>query len=192
MLQLACMEIKYNAGQLEIKGKKEVVLVDPLEYKKNNGRIILFGNKEKDINEYVDGKVLISGPGEYEVGGIEIKGIGIDDGGVMYLVETEGVMIVVIADLKEPISDKKLEKIEAADVLLVDITNIDKIGYKNISAWVKKWGVNYLIPLYDGTNGRLEKFLDEADEEGLEAVESIKVARDELPDGVEVMLLKRE
>ncbi|HPD44895.1 MAG TPA: hypothetical protein PK131_01820, partial [Candidatus Woesebacteria bacterium] len=57
----------------------------------------------------------------------------------------------------------------------------------------KKWGVNYLIPVGGKPDSKvLVTFLDEVDEEGLEPIESLKVDKDNLPDGLEIVLLKVE
>ena len=82
------------------------------------------------------------------------------------------------------------EKINGIDVLIVNIDEC-KIKGKMFLDLAKKWGANYLIPVgYKKDGDSLKKFLDEVDEEGLEAVESLKIDRDNLPDGLEVIILQ--
>jgi len=184
------MEIKYiGQKQIEIKGKKETVMFNPVgEIEKLDSRIIIYSNKENGGFKADTNKVLIYGPGEYEIGGVEIKGYSAAENEVIYLVEMEGIMVAVLADISEPLSDKRVERIEGVDVVVAAIDNMAKVSPKTLMDWSKKWGVNYLIPIaYD--EEKLKKFLDVVDEEGLEPIDVLKVNRDELPDGLEVCVL---
>ena len=53
----------------------------------------------------------------------------------------------------------------------------------------KKWGANYLIPI-NYNDDELKKFLSETDNEGTESTEGLKVDKDSLPDGLEVVVLR--
>jgi hypothetical protein len=88
------------------------------------------------------------------------------------------------------LNDKKVEKISGADVMVVNVKNGSGISNKSVIDLAKKWGVNYLIPVGgDGADVDLKKFKDDADCEGLEPIESLKVDKDDLPDGMEVVFL---
>ena len=96
--------------------------------------------------------------------------------------------VVVIGKLEQELSDKKIERVDEADILIVSLS--ENMDYKMFKDLAKKWGVNYLIPTSENKE-ILNKFLDDADTEGLEAVESLKLEKlDDLPDGLEVKLLK--
>ena len=82
-----------------------------------------------------------------------------------------------------------MEKISGVDVLIADISN--GIGPKEILNLAKKWGANYVIPAgYDQGDAAIKKFIDESDIEGQELMESLKVDKDNLPEGTEVVILK--
>ena len=70
------------------------------------------------------------------------------------------------------------------------IDKLAKVTAKMLMEWSKKWGANYLIPV-GYSEEELKKFLDSVDEEGLEPIESLKTTRDELPDGLEIVVLKK-
>jgi len=185
------MEIKY-LGSLTVllKGKKESVTINPEagEIKKES-RIIIYTDKKRKL-EIDKEKVFIRGPGEYEIGGVEIKGWGIDDKNLIYLIEIDGVIVGFLGESEEVLTDKMIEKITGIDVLIASISKT-KLSGKMLQDLAKKWGANYLIPIgYKTGDELIKKFLDDVDEEGLEAVDILKIDRDNLPDGLEVSLLK--
>jgi hypothetical protein len=180
------MEIKYFTGsQIYLKGKKENVWINPnkeeFNGKDGEARVVIFTNKDKNFVELgkENGKVVICGPGEYEVGGVEINGVN-----AMYALTMDGIKIVVVGEIEGEISDKKKEKLEEADVLLINIgtTAVDI---------AKKSAANYIVPVeFEGKEKELKVFLDAFDKESLETIESLKIDKDNLPEGVEVVLLK--
>ena len=190
------MEIRFLGNQtIYIKGKKESVLVNPTDKDgslKLGGRIIAFTSKDFDNLGLSTEKVILRGPGEYEIGGVEVQGVNGGNGDVIYVFTIDGVTVGVFGDLKEALSDKKQEKISSLDVMLISIKKNESISDKLILDWAKKWGANYLIPVgFDEPNEDLIRFLDKADTEGKEGIESLKVEKDELPDGMEVVVLKK-
>lgn len=99
--------------------------------------------------------------------------------------EMDGVKIVTVDRIEEELSEKKKEKLEEADVLLIDID-------QKAAEIAKKSAANYVIPVgYSGSEDKnLKEFLDAFDKEGLESLEELKVERESLPEGMEVVLLK--
>lgn len=195
MLEWVYMEIKYLGEKtIFLKGKKESVLIDPNESvfsdTKYKSRVILYTNEKERQADLIDDRVLINGPGEYEIGGIEINGINGEDGNTVYKVTVDGFKLVIVGELEQELSEKRRERIDDVDILLISSKVLVSFGYKVVKDWAKKWGVNYLVPISDDKE-MLKKFLDETDNEGLEAVESLKLDKiDDLPDGLEVKLLK--
>lgn len=198
MIELKHMEIKFLEKQsIYLKGKKENVLINPNEKvredSKYQSRIFLFTADKYDGMGFTGDKILIRAPGEYEIGGVEINGYNSGNENTLYVINIDGIKIVFLGDLDEVLSDKRIEKIDSADVLLAPVLIKDSSSAKLILDWAKKWGVNYLIPVGYDENDKtnLDKFLDQADQEGLEAIESLKVDKDDLPDGLELKVLKK-
>lgn len=196
MIELVNMEIRFLGNQtIYIKGKKESVLVNPTEQTGSSklvGRIVAFTNKDFDSMGLSIEKVILRGPGEYEIGGVEVQGVNGGNGDSIYVFTIDGVTVGVLGELKEALSDKKQEKISSLDVMLISIKKNESISDKLILDWAKKWGANYLIPVgFDEPNEDLARFLDKADQEGKEGIDSLKVEKDELPDGMEVVVLKK-
>ncbi len=196
MLEWVYMEIKFlNKSTIFLKGKKENILIDPTEKEiienKNTSRIIVYTNG--DFNQMSltnDEKIIIRGGGEYEIGGVEIIGINGEDGNTVYRIVIDSFILVVLGRINQELTPKRIEKIDSTDILLAPTKIGDGCSFKLVKDWAKKWGANYLIPIEEDDKS-LEKFLDEADEEGLEKTDSLKLEKqDDLPDGLEIKLLK--
>jgi hypothetical protein len=180
------MEIKYfGEGKIFLKGKKENVWINPgkdeFEGKNGEARVVIFTGKERNfvrLGEEKD-KVIICGVGEYEIGGVEISGIN-----SMYALTLDGIKIVVVGKIEGEINEKKKEKLEESDVLLIDM------GEKSVDI-AKKSAANYIVPInFEKEEKELKVFMDAFDEENLEAIDTLKVDKENLPEGVEVVLLK--
>jgi len=187
------MEIRMlDKKTISLKGKKENVLINPEEafLKKELSRIVLYTSDKFGHGALLGNKILIQGAGEYEVGGVEIYGYNAEDGNTVYVVQVDGVKLVVLGGLNKPLSDKKVEKIDSADVLITPTKMENGLSFKLIKDWAKKWGINYLVPVGDDDES-LKEFLDAADEEGLEPVDLLKIEQSDLPDGLEIKLLKK-
>ncbi len=197
MLEWVYMEIKFlNKSTIFLKGKKENVLIDPTEKEivenKSTSRIIVYTNG--DFNQMSlanDEKIVVRGGGEYEVGGVEITGINGEDGNTVYRIVIDSFVLVVLGKINQELTPKRIDKIDSTDILLAPTKIGDSCSFKLVKEWAKKWGANYLIPIEDDDDKSLEKFLDEADEEGLEKTDLLKLEKqDDLPDGLEIKLLK--
>jgi Beta-lactamase superfamily domain len=197
MIELKYMEIKILEKQSAyIKGKKENILINPSKETRNSNkyssRMYLFTAKKYDGMGFDGDNILIRAPGEYEVGGIEVNGYSSGNENTFYVIEVDGIKIVFLGDLEETLSDKRIEKIESADVLMAPVLIKNDLSAKLVLDWAQKWGVNYLVPMgYGEDKTDLDKFLDHADQEGLEAIEFLKVDKDDLPDGLELKVLKK-
>ena len=187
------MEIKLlNKNTFYIKGKKESVLVNPSneDKEKNSSRVVIFTNENLGGHDLEGDKVLMNGPGEYEVNGVEVNGVNGEDGNTVYKVGIDGFMLVIIGGLKQELSEKRVDRIDAADILIVPTVIGEAPSFKLAKEWSKKWGVNYLVPVSEREID-MKAFLDAADNEGLDEVDSLKIEKlDDLPDGLEVKLLK--
>ncbi|HWS49139.1 MAG TPA: MBL fold metallo-hydrolase [Candidatus Methanoperedens sp.] len=180
------MEIKYfGENRIYLKGKKENVWINPskgdFDGKSNDARVVIFTEKERNFVKLGEeaSKVVICGPGEYEIGGVEINGVN-----SMYALTVDGIKLVIVGKIEGEITEKKKEKLEEADVLLVSVGDI-------AVDVAKKSAANYVIPVdFESKEKDLKTFLDAFDSENLESIEALKVDKDNLPEGMEVVLLK--
>lgn len=176
-----------------IKGKKESALVNPDERiaTKDRPRIVIKNETKIEVDGEEGDRVVVMGPGEYEIGGIEINGFSAGPGQTFYSVAVEGVTVGILGQLKEVLTDKRVDKINGVDVLAADIGKGNVMGTKAILNLAKKWGANYVVPVgYSAGGEELKKFMDESDAEGQEPLDSLKIDKDNLPEGTEVIILK--
>ncbi len=190
------MEIKFLSNStIFIKGKKESVLIDPSEKdlleNKSASRIIVYTSGDfNDVDILNNQKIIIKGGGEYEIGGVEITGVNGEDGNTVYRIVVDSFILVILGKISQELTPKRIEKIDSTDILLAPTRIGNNCSFKLVLGWAKKWGANYLIPIVENEDS-LNKFLDDADEEGLEKVDSLKLEKqEELPDGLEIKLLK--
>jgi hypothetical protein len=181
------MEIKQlSETSLIIKGKKNSLLLNTTgEVGKQNVRLVV-ATGEGSISHFEgEETVVIAAPGEYEVGGIEVNGVGLN-GKSAYVMTVDGIVVGYIPSGDYEMSEKKEEKLKAADILTGEVSKGDS---KRLWTMAKKLGVNVVIPL--GDKEGIAEFLDEADVEGAEAVENVKYGtRADLPESLEVKYLK--
>ncbi|MBU3935143.1 MBL fold metallo-hydrolase, partial [Patescibacteria group bacterium] len=166
-----------------LSGKEEKVLVNPdkelIDSGKCESRTVIFTRKEYDFLGLTFEGVVISGPGEYEVGGVEILGIDANGEGeeVVYVLNMDGLSLVIMTAGGDLLKDKLGDKINGIDVLVVLPSKEGTLDYKSVLEMAKKWGVNYLVPLaFEAEN--LKELLDAVDSEGLVSVEKIKIDKE--------------
>lgn len=144
------MEIKYlGHAAFSLKSKGTRLIFDPfdpvmvgLNFKKREADLVCVSHQHQDHN-FVQGvggsPFVISGPGEYEIKGIKVTGIGSfhDESqgkergpNTIYLVEAEGVFLCHLGDLGHKLNDNQLKKLEKVDVLFVPVGGFYTIDAK--------------------------------------------------------------
>lgn len=64
---------------------------------------------------------VVDGPGEYEIKGINISGVGDDDGNIIYTILMDGVKISHFGFIKKEPNNEKLEFINSPDIVLMPV-----------------------------------------------------------------------
>jgi hypothetical protein len=108
------MEISLlSKTSLRIKGKRSVIAIDPQDKTTSNAAILLSMPRAK-ANTYDAETVIINGPGEYEIGGIKIKGT-VSGNDVIYFLSVDGISILIgkIESL-----DKMQQKLQENNIVL--------------------------------------------------------------------------
>lgn len=167
----------------KIRGKDAVVLTDPfdpkvvgLRYPKVEADIVTISHKHSDHNflERVEkAKMVISGPGEYEISSVSIMGVASfhDDRkgelrgkNTIFVFEIDGLRIAHLGDLGHRLGDKILEDIGSVDILMIPVGGIYTIGSRIANEIVRDIEPTITIPMHykvEGINeeifGKLEK-----------------------------------
>jgi L-ascorbate metabolism protein UlaG (beta-lactamase superfamily) len=182
------MEITYIGHScFKIKDKTISLVIDPynpkIGYKlpKLSADVLLVTHDHFDHN-YVEGvsdyRLLVDGPGEYEVGGCFIYGksvdhdekSGLERGKVtMYLITIDDFNILHLGDLGRELTQEEMEKIPNVDVLMIPVGNKFTIDEKAAVKVISALEPSYVIPMHyktddltgvEGLSG-VDEFLDE-------------------------------
>ncbi len=162
------MDITYlGHSSFRIKGKTASLITDPydvqkvgLKYPRISAEIVTVSHDHTDHNmvENVSGvKKVIDGPGEYEVLGISIIGIGTfhdeKKGGLrgkntIYVIEVDGLRIAHLGDLGHKLTDKILSVMGNIDILLVPVGGEYTVGPAVAADIVRSIEPGIVIPMH--------------------------------------------
>jgi L-ascorbate metabolism protein UlaG (beta-lactamase superfamily) len=146
----------------------------------------------------------LNGPGEYEIGGVFITGIGTPSrngafNNIIYVFDYNGLTVAHLGDIGEVPSQKQIEDLELVNVLLVPIGGGSSLNAAGAAELVSMIEPNVVIPMHfqlPGLSTKLdpiEKFLKEMGATDAKQVTSYKVSgMDGLPDETEVVILSHK
>ncbi len=163
---------------IKIKGKNASFVIDPAESMKKtsaDGIIFLSDKKEEGLTKAENFRVVVNGPGEYEVGGVRVLGTKAGTGFVYGLdVDNIGVFLIKASVMENA------PEIKDYDVLILDA---DKT--------VKSSLITFLTPsiviLY-GENARAQAQL--LGKQDVAAVPKFSISAEKLPGEMEVIVLE--
>lgn len=162
------MDIVYfGHSSFKISGRDASVVTDPfnptmlgIRYPKVSADIVTVSHDHEDHN-YVsavsDVHKIISGPGEYEVRGISIIGIGTyhDDkkgtergNNTIYVYEVDGIRIAHLGDLGHKLSESQINLIGDIDVLMVPVGGVYTIDAQTAIEVTQSIEPNIIIPMH--------------------------------------------
>lgn len=213
------MEISYiGHASFKLKGKTATVVTDPfdpemvgLKFSQPEANIVTISHAHADHNraDLVAGQpVIISGPGEYEVKGVAIKGIasfhdaqkGQDRGkNTIYAMVIDSVHVVHLGDLGHKLSEEQVDEIGVVDILLVPVGGVYTIDAKEAYAIVTQLEPHIVIPMHYKRAGLasgletllpVETFLKEIGKEGVLPQPKLVISKDKLPEELSVVVLE--
>ena len=196
-------------SSFKIRGKKATVVTDPfnadmtgIKFPKVEADIVCVSHGHDDHNfiEGVSGeKVVIEGPGEYEVKGVKITGIasyhdsslGKERGkNTIYRIEIDDISVVHLGDLGHKLNDGEVEQLDGIDVLMIPVGGIYTIDSAQASAFVAQLEPSIIIPMHYKTPelnekifGKMEElsvFLKAMGKEGVVSVPKLSISKDKI------------
>lgn len=206
------MEIEYKgANTLIIKqGANATVAINP--------KLSVYGLKDVKVADTVeivhesqyeidsDQKILIKGPGEYEVSDVSIKGISAqkygspEDKVTIYRLEVAGVRIAVLGDINPKLDESQLENIGVIDIVALPIGgNSITLNAHEAAKIVNQIDPRVVIPMhykdssvkYSVEQEDVEGFLKELGAQEYEETEKLKIKNAALPATRTVYKIKR-
>lgn len=215
----------YFHGQacVRVKGKSATVVIDPydpvytgLPTLKLAADIVCVTHDHGDHNNtgavsgVEEGKspFVISGPGEYEISGVNIIGVGSfhdeKEGAergknTIYHITIDEISLVHLGDLgQKKLTEEQVEELSGCDVLFIPVGSVYTISGKDAPDIISQIDPKIIIPIHyklDGLKFPLEDvsvFLTAMGREKIEPAPKLSVSRDKLPEEPEVVLLAKQ
>lgn len=162
---------------VKIRSKNASFVVGPVKTisKVRADAVFLLGNsKNTDSSQVLDQRIVINGPGEYEVGGVKISGIKVGNG-IVYSLFLDSVQVVLgkvsdIARLQDNTPSCQIALLEADDDLKSIVSKLEP----------------KIIVLYGDKKMEVAQLLGKV---GIQPVQKFTTTRDKLPDEMEIVVL---
>ena len=200
------MQISWQGfNYFKLSNSQRSVIFNPYSLDKN----IKFSKVKADVVLFTDPKTyfpvkvneqsfVIDSPGEYEVSDIFVYGRQLN-GSNIYLVSFEDVKITFLGEYGHAfLTDKDLELIEGADILILPVGGGDLTTAKEAVKIIKQIEPNIIIPMHYKLPGLTEKlddvkdFLKEIGLNGQEAVDKLTLKKKDLINReMEVVVMKQ-
>jgi len=150
---------------------------------------------------------MLTGPGEYEIGGVFITGVQTNGHGkhtseeprnTLYVFDYEGVTVAHLGDLRRVPTQTEVEALGTVHVALVPVGGGGGLNAAKAAEVVSLLEPGYVIPMHFGTPAGLiklaplNKYLKEMGLGSVEAQPSLKVTRSTVPEETRVVVLSYE
>ncbi len=212
------MEISwFGQSCFKIKGKSAGVVVDPFDPeilglklpKDLTADLVLSTHTHTDHNNtgaVLGNPVVITGPGEYEVKGVSVHGVGSfhdnsqgSERGIntVFNILIDGINVVHAGDLGHLLSEEQVSEIGACDILLLPVGGNYTIDGEGAAKVVAQLEPRIIIPMHYKSEGSkadisgAEGFLKAMGAENVTPVPKLVVTRDKLPEETQVIVLSK-
>ena len=148
---------------------------------------------------------VITGPGEFEIGGVFITGVQTDGHGKkanngqtrnsLYVFDYDGITVAHLGDLKQVPTQTEVEALGSVNVALVPVGGGGGLNAAKAAEVISLLEPNIVIPMHYATPDAkvsldsLDKFLKEMGLGSAEKQPSLKVSKSGLPDETHVVVL---
>lgn len=213
------MEITYiGHSSFKLKGKDISLVIDPYDPKvgykfpKQECDVLLTTHNHFD-HHYIEGvsgyRLLIEGPGEYELSDVFINGLqvfhddkeGADRGrSTIYLIEMDNFTLLHLGDLGHELSKETLEKLPDIDVLFIPVGGKYTINAAAAAKVISSLEPSIVIPMHyktddlTGVEGldTVDKFLEEMGATAKKE-EKLKISnRSDIPEETTIVVLNQK
>lgn len=207
----------YGQSCFRIKGKNASIVIDPfdpettgLKLPKDMEAQVLLSthshHNHNNISAISGNPLIISGPGEYEISGVSVVGVGSyhDDSegtergkNTIYRILIDGINVVHLGDLGHVLSEEQLAQIDATDILLIPVGGKYTIDSEAAAKVVAQMESRIVIPMHyqiPGLKSELESadsFLKEMGAENAVPVLKLSITKDKLPEETQVVVLAK-
>jgi hypothetical protein len=166
-----------SKNSIKIHSKHANFIVDPSADgpKVSCDAVILLNNNNIDLGRVVDYRIIIGGPGEYEVNGVKVLGVR-EDRGFVYGIAADGFSVILG-------KSSEISKIKEDTFLCqIAILNVDD----ELNSTVVTKLEPKIVILYGDNKESAAKLLGKAD---IPPIKKFTVVKDKLPEEMEVVVL---
>ncbi|MEX0616894.1 MAG: MBL fold metallo-hydrolase [Candidatus Woykebacteria bacterium] len=203
-------------ASFRIKGKNAAVVCDPYEEKiglkfpKSDADIVTVSHEHYDHNAaaLVGGEpFVVSGPGEYEIKGVNIVGVSsfhdnkkgtVHGKNTLYNIKIDNVNIAHLGDLgQDALSSEQIDALGNVDILMIPCGSVFTIDAATAAKIVASLEPSIIIPMhYFDKEAKVElekvdKFLKEMGKEEVEPTVKLSITKEKLPEEPQIVLLTR-
>ena len=147
---------------------------------------------------------VLTGPGEFEIGGVFITAVQTDSAGkktkdvtrnTIYVFDYDGITVAHLADLQKIPTQSEIELLGTVNVALVPVGGGNSLNAAKAAEVVSMLEPNLVIPMHYSTPDskikldEINKFIKEMGLSKQDAQPSLKVSRSSLPDETHVIVL---
>ncbi|MCS6846280.1 MAG: MBL fold metallo-hydrolase [Anaerolineae bacterium] len=190
---LAVVTDPYSAGAgLEPPKLKADVVTISRDHPRHNNINAVIGAQRGDVRK-------ITGPGEYEMGGVFITGVamrpekkGADQRCTVYAFNFDGLSVAHLGGLSFVPTQSQIDALETVDVLLVPISGDEELNPAQAAEVISMIEPSIVVPMGYGPKSKdsLNKFLKEMGLTNPQTQDALKVTRSSLPEDTQVILLE--
>jgi L-ascorbate metabolism protein UlaG (beta-lactamase superfamily) len=206
----------YGQSCFKIQSGETVIFADPFNKEigltppRGQANIVTVSHRHLDHNnvDSLSGEpLIIEGPGEYEIRGVNIKGIfsyhDNEDGkkrgtNTIYVIEIEGIKLCHLGDLgQKKLTDEQLEEIDEVDILMIPIGGKYTVDAEEAAEIINQIEPRVVIPMHYKISGLkadlggVEPFLKEMGAAKKSPVDKLTIKKKELPaEETEVVVMK--
>ena len=199
-LRNARMEIRWLGNfTFEVRSSVGVVIVDyegklPTPTKVKDANTVFVYSSDDDEDHVSNDFQVLTGPGEYEIGGLSIRGVATpaDDPAIskkintVYIVDADGLQVAALGNPGSQPSAQSVQQISKVDVLIIN-TESQGLEPDDLSNAIRNLEPKIVVPSgYDSQLGKpsteMQRLLTELGVKDFEASARVTVTKSGLPD----------
>jgi L-ascorbate metabolism protein UlaG (beta-lactamase superfamily) len=203
------MEIHWLGNStFEIRSSVGIVVVDhqgglPKQTDLDDDNTVFVYSKGERSSYPVSDHHVLAGPGEYEIGGLSVRGVATpaDDPSIsqeintVYVIDADGLQVATLGNPGYQPSAQSVQQISKVDVLIIN-TESQGLEPDEMSAVIRNLEPKMIVPSgYDAASGKpsaaMQRLLTELGVKDCEATSKLTVNKSGLPDERAVVVLQK-
>ena len=203
------MEIRWLGNfTFEVRSSVGVVIVDyegklPTSTKVKDANTVFVYSSDDDEDHVSNDFQVLTGPGEYEIGGLSIRGVATpaDDPAIskkintVYIVDADGLQVAALGNPGSQPSAQSVQQISKVDVLIIN-TESQGLEPDELSNAIRNLEPKIVVPSgYDSQLGKpsteMQRLLTELGVKEFEPTARVTVTKSGLPDERTIMVPKQ-